>query len=1727
MGSKYQAEQRVEHVAIACSPDMIKPTPKDPPLPFITYAEFDTAVNVADQTKGNQHPAFVSVSKVPHCKGGPPGGKGIKSGTWNGEFVPTQWSNTVQTGPGWQVYHGHKGTINNGNTDAEVMTLVGSGAPSSPCIAGLKAQFERTKRKAAAEFQSDPWQFSKDMAGGAWDTIKGYGEAAGSIWDGVKSVAGAIWDDPLGSAQRAAEAVGNAASSAVGAVKQVADLGMAMIGQELSIDDMLDGLEDLFSEIGEEAACALAKMLQETNDASGGVAEAVGGITCEAAIQIGLALATGGAGNAASAGAKAAKAGKYADKGLDVLAGAGAKLKAMGIKEGDDLKTIFKRLKERRATGKGNSPDRTPARTEHNPEPAAGGNKSDTHNKGQGDGDANRPCPVCPTVGNPVNPVQGCKVLSGDEDLDFVLPGLVPLHWQRSYASNNAGAAWFGQGWSVPFTLQLRVKERGEAIDFIDAFGRVIAFPGVALGREFFSASEAISLRRDGPMAYSIVASDGSRLVFDQPSGSLLMCGALEDAQGRAHRVFYNPPAQAGEPPEPRHVLAQGGQVLALVFGVCGQHGGEPARRLLEVRQLGDASGSDTNPLRPHIDPQAPFEERWQQLNQWLSTGKVGANAPGQALVRYAYSSDGDLLTVHTPDANGAMAATPRRRFGWQQHLLVRHDQPEGWISHYAYDRLDAEGKVLRHWQDIAQPATDRVQQVRLEWQFEYTSSSTRVVQAPGTADARVETYHFDDRLRWTGTTNALGQRTTFVLNDQGNIQAVIDPAGRRTRHVLDGRGRPTQIINANGERTSIRWHDTLERPLEITDPLGGSERFELDAFGNLLASTDALGRCTRFVVDARGLAAEIHDAKGGITRLQHDDWGQLTQYTDCSGHSTQLGYDAWGQLASSRNALGQITHYRHDRQGRLLSVQQPDGSQELFSYDGAGRLVQHTDAAGHVTRWELAADGLPLRRVNALGQPLQYRYDIHRRLASLVNENGDRYGFSYDTLDRLIEEQTFDGKRTQYQYDPAGQLLQALELGDSSASEADRIETRFERDAVGRLLAKLLKTPGRPLSATRFGYDGKGALIQASNAHCRVALHYDAAGQLIEEQLTAPGLVPAALRIPLQGGGRQHTLRHRYDELGNRVATTLPDGRVLNTLVYGSGHVHQFNVDGQIISDVERDALHREVTRSQGLLRSTRQYDVMGRLQAQQVQRVTAPAAAVAAPVGARQGRTARDGAAIQRLYRYDAAGQLSQMQDWRHSVSYGYDPLGQLLSADEERFAFDPAHNLLPGSATPRSGAQGSAGRVERNRLLVFEDQRFSYDAHGRMATKRSGAHRALQLHWNAEHQLERSVLQHQGQPTVTTGYAYDPFGRRLYKAPLVAQGQVIAQDATWFVWDGNRLLQELKTLSDDSSTAARSLTQTYVYEPDTFVPLAQLRTEASLAEPAAQPLKPLRLRVGRDAAAAASSVTASANESAHEPAQVRYYHCDQIGTPRELTASDGHITWQATYRAWGNTQTVQWEAPPHLDAHGEAANAATWHDEQPDRSELQPLRFQGQYFDVETGLHYNRFRYYDPGAGRFVSQDPIGLAGGDNEYCFVVDPISWFDASGLSSAKLNSALGGTVGDSRQAHHLIPEEIWSKKQGFLDKLGLGRDANQNGILMPDSSSEAANQGRRAYHCGSHANYSAMVEGKLTAIEDRFNQGLISLERAHTEVRSLQRSLFRKISTGKISTKRPCGRLH
>ena len=111
-----------------------------------------------------------------------------------------------------------------------------------------------------------------------------------------------------------------------------------------------------------------------------------------------------------------------------------------------------------------------------------------------------------------------------------------------------------------------------------------------------------------------------------------------------------------------------------------------------------------------------------------------------------------------------------------------------------------------------------------------------------------------------------------------------------------------------------------------------------------------------------------------------------------------------------------------------------------------------------------------------------------------------------------------------------------------------------------------------------------------------------------------------------------------------------------------------------------------------------------------------------------------------------------------------------------------------------------------------------------------------------------------------------------------------------------------------------------------------------------------------------------------------QTHYFHCDQIGIPREMTDKDGNLLWFGNYTGWGRLK----EETKVTD------------------SAYQPFRLQNQYADRETGLHYNFFRYYEPECGRFINQDPIGLAGGSNFYWTLQNSQMWADPLGLSSKK-----------------------------------------------------------------------------------------------------------------------------
>ncbi|WP_252189407.1 MULTISPECIES: RHS repeat-associated core domain-containing protein [unclassified Pseudomonas] len=115
------------------------------------------------------------------------------------------------------------------------------------------------------------------------------------------------------------------------------------------------------------------------------------------------------------------------------------------------------------------------------------------------------------------------------------------------------------------------------------------------------------------------------------------------------------------------------------------------------------------------------------------------------------------------------------------------------------------------------------------------------------------------------------------------------------------------------------------------------------------------------------------------------------------------------------------------------------------------------------------------------------------------------------------------------------------------------------------------------------------------------------------------------------------------------------------------------------------------------------------------------------------------------------------------------------------------------------------------------------------------------------------------------------------------------------------------------------------------------------------------------------------------------IAWYQCDHLGTPMELTDHHGEVAWAGQYKAWGDVSEVRSDWAKQVGM-------------------TNPIRFQGQYHDHETGLHYNRYRYYDPRVGRFVSQDPISYFGGLSLYAYTLNPLHWVDALGLAPTPLN---------------------------------------------------------------------------------------------------------------------------
>lgn len=1289
-------------------------------------------------------------------------------------------------------------------------------------------------------------------------------------------------------------------------------------------------------------------------------------------------------------------------------------------------------------------------------------------------------------------------IATGEEVLyqeDFSVPGLFPVEFIRGYRSSHQpyDDGILGARWTTAYTTA--ISETATGLVYHDFMGRNVVLPPLQVGESHDAAFESFILRRDSASTLTLVYRNGDTDHFRAQDG-VRRYVLVRKARRNGPCLHILPPAEIRAQLGAHPALAHLDPAALLVI--------TDGRSLwLECLPADESCLASHSPAlsqsRSELDA---LHRANQQAGLAYLAGAGAASAPGhwrQALarrigrieqllpdasrhthVRYTYAPaldpqgclrPGILELVSQQNVLGHARhyaytqVAPGDRYPGACHLLLRYTdysadgsgfgQNLEWEGHAAwapYGTGPEHPFSTRCVRTVADDGSDDTRLIHRPSMYE-----TEVIDAVGTA--RVYQYNGQYLIcgletRYPDGSSSFAQR---IWNFTGQPVKDIDPEGRTSYYSYDDRGNLLTLTDPGGATTRYAY-DADNNPISITEPGGQVWLNRYDSQGNLLAQTDPLGHTTAYAYDEAGQLVGITDAKGGRKQLRYNPAGQLVSHTDCSGKTTRYSYNALGHLIASTDAAGHVTRYETDKLGRVSAVQQADGSREQYDYDAADRLTQRTDLLGHVSRYAYNGEGQLIRQTDPLGHSLGYRYDAAMRLIALVNQNGEQSEFLYDAQDNLVRETGFDGKAHDYTYDLSGQLIQARE---------GKTQLDYERDSQGRLLRKTARRPHSPhVVSSSYRYDSQGRMIGAENDQVRLSWQYDASGRLQEE----------TQHLKLRQGGVTHErvfiLKHELDALGNRIVTTLPNGRRLDTQRYGSGHWLGSLWNGQSIVDVERDELHRETERQmgrqeRGRLQRKMGYDPLSRLSQQWL--------------GGPGGETLS-----QRRQGYDAAGNLIRIEDrHRGRIDYRYDALGQLTGARqkglEERFAFDPAGNLTDGSpqgrprmanrkgqdhghwsegleqleAQPEEARLPKLAPVTQNLLKHYLQESYEHDGEGNTIRK---VHRGgkgeqpytLNLHYDAENRLVKAVRPGRA-GSVEAEYSYDPLGRRIAKrvreyAPVRGTGThgpaaelaCQAERLTLFVWDGDRLVQEIQA----------NQTVSYLYEPESFIPLAQVisdtpdtvygpeavrarqlreaEREASQTEVAAK-LAWLEVADRKAWTLARSGEEERKREEERTEREIReregsrdriyYLHGDHLGTPQEAVGEDGGVVWQAAYKAWGRIHRLEKGAIS------------------------QPFRFQGQYEDEETGLYYNRHRYYDPDTARYLTQDPIGLAGGENLYRYTLNPTLWTDPLGLKYVSGNRSPSVVSGKDKTNASTQMLSEWRRK---ICRSNIGAERNK-----------------------------------------------------------------------------------
>ncbi len=868
------------------------------------------------------------------------------------------------------------------------------------------------------------------------------------------------------------------------------------------------------------------------------------------------------------------------------------------------------------------------------------------------------------------------------------------------------------------------------------------------------------------------------------------------------------------------------------------------------------------------------------------------------------------------------------------------------------------------------------------------------------------------------------GNRVQYDYDKRGDLQLITDTLGRRLHFKFDDARRLSEIslFDDRGELIpQLKYtYDSSDDLVAVTDSLKRSIRYEysdhlmtreIDRRGNSLYwQYNAARRCIRTWRDGgiffRNIAFDdsrrrvlVTDSLGYSTLNRYDEKLNIVSETNPLGEVRETIYDEAGNLLfgsgsggpqeltyfdESTNCLTLITpvwgtlQYFFDAKDQVVRIQDQTGNEWLTDYDDKGQVIKRTEPQGVAWSFEYAPQGYARRVTNPQGFSMyQHRIEGGRSIR-LLDDLGEVVTCEYDLVGNLIAIEDAAKRRAILEYDAGDRCLSIIAADGTSKrceyNENDNITamideygniTRFELDVCGTVV-KVVNAIG---ASAEFVYDTEQRLTHFRTWDGQTSTFtYDPIGRPVQVQFFDGQIeryeYDSDSRCIAVSNGQRRLVSLEYE--GELIIEKLFSDESTHSFTWERGFLAAAT-DGVVSVARKFDDRLRLAEEKQAEWSIRFDYDLMDSL------------------VGV------NDSAGRSISFAYDQRRRLTRLEDSHTGVhAFQYNKLNllvewRILDGCTTRFAYDMLDRITEIVVLAPGGEQILVRTLAYDRVdrLVREVVRrrdeptpeiteYSYDAIDRLTRVTRNGQIAEWYEYDANGNIIRSAEHGICQigpgdrllKTKSIGFVYDDAGRLVerhdalgvtkyeYRSDGMLAKVITPNGAeTEFEYDptGRRVRKE----HEGSETRSFWLNDTVFMEQTQFERLNYLFLPGLFF--------PVALSIN---------------------GEKYFFAFDQMGTPREAFSTDGRLVWKRNTSGFGQPQNGI------------------------DTSPFARCSFMGQYRDVETGLDYNYYRYYDSTVGRYITQDPIAFEGGVNFYRYTTNPVNAVDPFGLFELTFGAA-------------------------------------------------------------------------------------------------------------------------